>query len=60
MSDEKYLRAGTVLVPKPEWLEFYKKINWTTHTVTEKEEKQNATIGDRWMIKQTGLQLKKP
>jgi len=48
-----FLKAGTVLVPKPEWFEFYrdKMNNWIEYVVTEKDEAENATIGERWMIK---------
>jgi len=50
-NENKYLKAGTVLVPKPEHKEMYDKANWNEHVVTEDEEKDNATIGDNWMIK---------
>ena len=47
----KYLKAGTVLVPKPEYKEQYDKSNWFEHIVTKEEEEKKATIGERWMIK---------
>ena len=49
----RFLKAGTVLIPKPKWFEFYrdKMNNWIEYVVTEKDETENATIGERWMIK---------
>lgn len=46
-----FLKAGTVLIPKPEWVEFYRGMKWPQYVVTSEDEKQNATIGERWMIK---------
>ena len=47
-----YLTAGTVLVPKPEYLEQMRSIfRITEYVVTEEQERQNATLGERWMLK---------
>ena len=51
MSRPEYLKAGTILVPKPEWLTKYKKMDWPEYVVTKEDEKQHGTIGDNWMIK---------
>jgi len=42
------LKAGTILVPKPDCKYPYTK---RIYIVTEEDEKQNATIGDNWIIK---------
>ena len=47
---DRFLKAGTILIPKPEWKEYYDRIKWYQHEVTEEDEKQHATIGDNWMI----------
>ena len=44
-----YPKAGTVLIPKPEYAHKFR--NWKEHVVTEKEEEGNGTIGDYWMVK---------
>lgn len=46
-----WLRAGTVLVPKPEYVEYYLKAGKKEYVVTEEDEKGGATLGQRWMIK---------
>lgn len=48
----KFLRAGTILIPKPEWIEYYKQAGMFEYVVTEQDEKNNGTIGNNWMIKQ--------
>ena len=45
---KRTLKAGTILVPKPECKYPYPK---RTYIVTEKDVKKNSTIGDNWMIK---------
>ena len=50
-SNNRFLQAGTILVPKPEHVEYYTKLNWLQHIVTIEEEKQNVTLGEKWMIK---------
>ena len=47
---DKFLKEGTILVPKPEYLDFYKKVKLLQYVVTKEDEIKNATIGDRWMI----------
>lgn len=50
----KTLKAGTVLVPKPEHFERIKTcLGKTKYIVTKENEKQNAIIGDSWMVLKT-------
>ena len=42
------LKAGTVLVPKPQYAKLYRPDS--SHTVTIEEEKIGATLGEKWMI----------
>ena len=51
MKAEGYLIEGTILIPKPEFKDFYDTLNWKYHKVTKEEELQNSTIGEKWMIK---------
>lgn len=48
MTDPKFLKAGTVLIPKPDCKYPYP---FREYVVTEEDEKKFATIGDKWMIK---------
>ena len=50
--DRVYPKVGDVLVPKPEWMEQYQKMNWTEYVVTEKDVKSGGHVGERWMIKE--------
>ncbi len=48
MKTTKYLKAGTVLVPKPDCKYPYKI---REYIVTKEDEAGNATIGDNWKVK---------
>lgn len=49
MTSPKYLKEGTILVPKPEWVSRYKK--WTKYIVTKEDERQHGILGCNWMVK---------
>ena len=48
MKESKYLKAGTVLIPKPECTYPYKI---REYIVTEYDAANHATIGDNWKVK---------
>lgn len=48
----KVLKAGTILVPKPDKAHLYKGTDWENgYIVSTEDEAKNSTIGDYWMIK---------
>lgn len=54
VTEDKYkvISAGTVLIPKPEFLEYIKRVlKKVEFTVTKECELAGGIIGDMWMIK---------